>query len=277
MKHNKVCPICGNEYSTYREHQKTCSKECMGKYQTGSNNPNYGTKWSDEQKQHLSNYQKSISSTISKRVSQDWENNSTRRERAAEVMKNTVRDFYGDKNGFYGKTHSSTTKEIIGQKSSEKFTDEFKLQQRIIMETNKHWRPIDELSAYEIYFKEADWVARMWDLVDTTLLDNYGVFNSKTNTKGCVRDHMFGRSKGFALGVPPILLRHPANCEVVLHSTNVKKATSGDVTKSLDQLIKDIEEYQLLWKEQQQCIDAIAAYKQDKEVFQMQVYFTSDL
>ena len=242
-------------------------KSMYGKTANRKQYPNYGTKWSDEQKQHLSNYQKSISDTISKRVSQDWENNSTRRERAAEVMKKTVRGFCGDKNSFYGKTHSAATKEIIGRKSSEKFTDEFKLQQRIVMETNKHWRPIDELSAYELYFKEADWVARMWDLVDTTLLANYGVFNSKTNTKGCVRDHMFGRSKGFALSVPPILLRHPANCEVVLHSTNVKKATSGDVTKSLDQLIKDIEEYQLPWKEQQQCIDAIAAYRQDKEVF----------
>lgn len=267
MKYDKTCLICGNGYSTYREHQKTCSKECMGKYQTGSNNPNYGTKWTDEQRQHLSNYQKSISNVISKRVSQDWENNNIRREKAAEVMKKTVQGLCGNKNSFYGKTHTSAAKEVIRRKSSEKFTDEFKQQQRIAMETNKHWRPINELSAYEVYFKAADWVARMWDLVDTTLLNNYGVFNSKTNTKGCVRDHMFGRSKGFALGVPPVLLRHPANCEIVLHSTNVKKATSGDITKSLDQLIKDIEEYQLPWKEQQQCINAIAAYKQEKEVF----------
>lgn len=100
----------------------------------------------------------------------------------------------------------------------------------------------------------------MWDIVDSDLLKTYGIFNNKTNTIGCVRDHMFGRREGHRLNVPPILLRHPANCQIVLNSENVRKSMNGDISKSLEQLFIDIKNYTKEWKEQKECLKAIEEY-----------------
>lgn len=265
MKYIKTCPICDKNYSTYREAQLTCSKACMGKNQTGANNPNYGKLWSNTQKEHLSKYQKSISNTISARVKLDWEDNEPRKRKASEVMSTTIKELYKQDPQIWFRFHSDETKRIIGIKSKEKFTPEFLLKQRETMETLGYWRKLEELTEYEIYFKEADWIERMWDLVENELLTTHGVFNALTNTNGCVRDHMFGRREGFRLKVPAIILRHPANCQIILNSENVKKARTNDVTKSLEDLIQDIRNYPPFWTEQIECLEAIEKYLNEKE------------
>ena len=44
------------------------------------------------------------------------------------------------------------------------------------------------------------------------MLKTLGVFNSKTNVNGIVRDHIFSRAMGFKFKVFPEILRHPCNC-----------------------------------------------------------------
>ena len=86
MKYTKICPICQLSYTTYKEKQITCSKLCMGINQSGKNNPNYGNLWSDKQKEHLSEHQKKIGSSISTRVKLDWKDNTSRKQLAAETL-----------------------------------------------------------------------------------------------------------------------------------------------------------------------------------------------
>lgn len=159
MKHIKQCPVCHEKYTTYREKQRTCSKKCMGVYQTGKNNPNYGNKWTKEQRQHLSDYQKT-NTELSKQVKQSWENNPERRKKAAEVMSKTMKNLFLKNPEKWNKPHSEKSKLKIGKASSEKFTDEFKAKQRTTMESLGYWRTIEELDSYEIYFKEAEWVEK---------------------------------------------------------------------------------------------------------------------
>lgn len=262
MKYTKECIICGTEYHTYRENQQTCSKKCMGINQSGENNPNYGNKWSQEQREHLSNYKKSISEEISELVKTQWKNNEERKIKAANVMSKAMKNLFKKSPNLWCRPHTEESKKLIGIKSSEKFTDEFKDRHRQTMVENGYWRAKEEKSAYEIYFKAADWTRKMWDIVDSDLLKTHGVFNCKTNTRGCVRDHMYGRRAGFENNVPPVLLRHPANCNIITNIENIEKAKSNDISKSLDQLLKDIINYDKEWHEQEKCINIILQYQQ---------------
>ncbi len=128
------------------------------------------------------------------------------------------------------------------------------------MEEKGFWRPLSEVPKYELYRKEADWIEPMWDIIPSKLLKEHGVFNATTNPKGCVRDHIFGRSEGFKLGVPPILLRHPTNCQILTHSFNVVKGQTNDIGKTLVELINDIQNYTNEWKEQKKCLIEIQKF-----------------
>ena len=266
MKYTKMCIICGEEFTTYRENQKTCSRKCMGEMLRGENNPNYNNRWSEEQRKHLSNYQKSIGHIISERVKKDWEDNEERKNKASLVMSETVKKYYKEHPEARNRVFSEKTRKLIGKKSAEKFTDEFKKRIRQVMVERGYWRPIEDWTPYEIYFKEADWIADMWDIVENDKLKEYGIFNTYNNPKGCVRDHMLGRREGFKLGIPPILLRHPMNCEILTHSENVKKALSEvDATKKVEDLFSDIQNYQDEWIEQEECLKAIEEFLNEKE------------
>ena len=56
------------------------------------------------------------------------------------------------------------------------------------------------------------------------------IFFLDFDVKTCdVRDHIFGRKNGFVLGVFPEIIRHPANCQIITHSDNIKKSLkNGD-------------------------------------------------
>lgn len=75
------------------------------------------------------------------------------------------------------------------------------------------------------------------------LLEEYGIFNSKTNTKGCVRDHLLSRRYGFDNNIAAWIIAHPANCEIVLHSENVRRAFTNDNQITLEELLERIENW----------------------------------
>jgi len=275
-----ICPNCKsvfNRYkSTIRKNQKYvyCSKKCKGEYEKsnkllhGENNPNYGKTWSTQQRKLASNKMvgnnkgKSYEDLYGKCRSDDLKN-----QRSVSMKEHRSKNpISGIDNPFFGKTHDEKTKRIIGEKSKDKFTDDYMTKYRTVMENAGHWIPLKDKSDYEIYFKQAEWCEKMFDRasdVEILLLREYGVFNNKTNTKGVVRDHIYSRKSGFENGVFPILLRHPANCGIITHSDNVKKKTSRYIDKdghTIDELFLRIETYKNKWIEHDDCLMLIDDY-----------------
>lgn len=69
----------------------------------------------------------------------------------------------------------------------------------------------------------------------------YSPTNKKNNLAGISRDHRFSVCEGFRLGVDPRMIRHPANCVLMLHSENISKLSGCSIT--LDELKLKIEEW----------------------------------
>jgi len=264
-KQIKNCLICLKEYTTYNKDQKYCTKKCMGIANTGEGNPNFGNNWSDEQRKHLSEYNLSISKEISNRVKKDWEGNTSRRENAAKVMAETFKSRTGELNHFYNKKHTAETLKIISEKSLSKFTPAY----RTDMEDRGLWRKIKDIPAMEYYYRESSWKHQMWDIIsnndELAILNEIGIFNSKSNSTGAVRDHKYGRMPGFHNGVFPEILRHPCNCEIVSRNTNVRKFHKcNDISIKLEDLFNLIISYNKDWNEQETVIKLIDNYKQGK-------------
>jgi hypothetical protein len=61
------------------------------------------------------------------------------------------------------------------------------------------------------------------------------------------RDHIYSRSEGLKNKIHPLIISHPANCQLVLHSENKKKHGACDITlESLLERIKNFNgEYKL--------------------------------
>lgn len=84
------------------------------------------------------------------------------------------------------------------------------------MESLGKWIPKELKTDYEVYYEESNWKYRMFDLIEDKsqldMLNQFGVFNSLTNSKGVVRDHIYSRHSGFIQRVFPEIMRHPCNC-----------------------------------------------------------------
>lgn len=108
-------------------------------------------------------------------------------------------------------------------------------------------KPIEDRDAFEVYCSEASFKHGFKTNCQKqkALLNQYGVFNTKNNknTKGCVRDHILSRRYGFDNNIDPEIISHPANCEIVLHSENVKRAKTNDNLITLEELLERIENW----------------------------------
>jgi len=231
MKIIKKCLVCEKEFGVVksRERQTTCSRVCSGLHQ--------------------------------------WKDSQDRKEKMSSDMSKLASTRTGEKNAFYGKTHSDKTLEIISKKSASKFEDaEFTEKYRKTMTDRGHWRKKEDVPPYTVYAKNSDWIQKMWDIVDIgcLLLTEHGVFNTRTNRSGVVRDHIYGRKNGFQNDVYYEIMRHPANCQIITHRENVSKAQKGrncDSSISLEELFYRIENYSEPWIEQDECIALINKYR----------------
>ena len=157
---------------------------------------------------------------------------------------------------------------MIGKKSKAKFTDEFRKKQRATYEKLGLWIPIRDLKPYVLYCRKANWIEQMFNYLtieELKTLKKIGLFSSN-NTNGMVRDHRYSRYSGFKHKVPPVLLRHPANCQLITHKQNLSKAHSKNRYQdndsiSLEQLFSLIKQYKPQWKEQKMCLKAIKKYQ----------------
>jgi len=172
-----------------------------------------------------------------------------------------------------GVKHTSETKKIIGLKSSAKFTEEYKKEQRKKFEALGIWVPLNEVEPYKLYCRKSNWNKRMFEYLSSKeliLLKEKGLFSS-TNTKGVVRDHMYSRYSGFKNNIPPILVRHPVNCHLITHADNLSKAKKKHRYKdgdsiTLEQLFKRILKFKLDWHEQKECLLTMKNYKENTKM-----------
>lgn len=265
-KKEYVCVQCNNiklKYpSTVCGVNFFCSQQCkslfqMGKF-TGENNPNFGKKWSDDKKLKQSDLVKSKITDEIRYKSGSANRGKTLSDEQKIKISNATK----------GKAKGPHKKEsiiLIGIASAKKWTSEYKVRHRLKMESIGKWLPLNQKDDYEIYFQESNWIAFMFNIVDSDLLKNYGVWHYNNNKAGLVRDHKYSRKTGFVNKVFPEILRHPANCGLISHSENVRIAQAGiDDVITLEQLFIAIQNYKENWIEQKICLELITYYLSGK-------------
>lgn len=139
---------------------------------------------------------------------------------------------------------------------------EYRVRHRKKMEEMGRYIPIELLDDYTIYRKECDWIQPMWDLVPGGLdkLKVGGVFNCRANANGHVRDHRLSRRDGLGVGMFPVIMRHPCNCDVLTNLENLhQKGSSSNIT--VEELLESIENYEEDWAEQKEALEAVQQYR----------------
>lgn len=90
-----------------------------------------------------------------------------------------------------------------------------------------------------------------WFTDASELINKYGWYSTPgsrkgiKNTNGISRDHLYSITDGWTNNVPPELIRHPANCELVPHQQNQSKYYTSKIT--LDELYQRIRQFNLLY------------------------------
>jgi len=248
-----VCNHCGKEIFKYKSLIKThtfCNKECynlwMKTHNKGKNNPNY------KHGRHCTEHYCFFCGKVIDRLG-----------RSLCCHKCKAIHFPTFKN----KTHSDYSKKIIGIKSSLKFTEEFRKRFRRTMEERGLWIPLNHKTKYDIYYNEANWVDGMTKFLSEEeyfRLKKVGMLNTRTNSKGLVRDHKYSRRSGFLNKVFPEILRHPCNCQFISNPENISKKTSRYIDRNditLSELFIKIETFDLYWKEHSKCLELIQYYR----------------
>jgi hypothetical protein len=248
-----------NSYkSEWTDERRTHYSEIM----KGENNPNFGNSWSEEKKKEFSN----------KKTQQYKENPQLAYEcgksnRGKKFTEERVHAMHGHRDSdSYRHYPDEETKKLIGKKSSEKFTPEFKERYRKTMEERGYWTPLDQVDPYNSYFNESNWKTNMVEYFsdsEKTLLQEHGIFSSKQNPKGYVRDHICPRHIGFELQIPAFILRHPANLQFISHAENISKGskdrrlTPEQKCVLISELFEKIVSFKESWEEQDMCLTYI--------------------
>lgn len=87
----------------------------------------------------------------------------------------------------------------------------------------------------------------LWDYPEQFNLDilhengMYKASNRGNNLQGVSRDHMYSVSQGFQNNVDPIIISHPANCQLLIHTENQSKGGKSKIT--LEQLLERINKF----------------------------------
>lgn len=62
------------------------------------------------------------------------------------------------------------------------------------------------------------------------LLTEHGMFHPKKNPKGVSRDHLYSVYDGYNNKVDPTIMKHPANCQLMLQEDNTRKNSNSSIT-----------------------------------------------
>lgn len=133
-------------------------------------------------------------------------------------------------------------KESVDTKRKCKYCCEYKIDK-------KHKAICDDcrVDYYEVYRPSCEFkfdIKKYKDRFDFKLVEQYGWYsptNKGNNLKGVSRDHLYSVRNGFINKVDPEIIKHPANCALMLHKDNNFKNYNSSIT--LDELLKRIEEW----------------------------------
>ncbi len=271
MKVTVDCNICGLTFSRCVSNKpgtlipKFCSNSCKGEWlsvnQKGDNNPNFGNKWTDDQKKEQS---KRVKNTITEETR--MKSGSANRGKKFSAERISAMHSHRDSSS-YSHPHSEETKAHLAVTSKIRFNDpDFVQRLRNTNEQNGNWIPISEKSDWDVYKKESHFHGTLNWFVNTNdeqeLLSNFGLFNAFSNPTGLVRDHLFSRKHGFEQKVFCEILRHPANCRIITHSQNCSKRDKSTI--SLKELFEKILLYKKDWHEQDLVLKLINDYRNGK-------------
>jgi len=79
---------------------------------------------------------------------------------------------------------------------------------------------------------------------DMNLVEKYGWYsplNKRNNLNGISKDHMYSVRDGFINKIDPKIIKHPANCKLLIHTDNNRKNFNSTI--SFDELIDRIENW----------------------------------
>lgn len=82
------------------------------------------------------------------------------------------------------------------------------------------------------------------DFFDLSIINKYGWYKPKNrgdNLGGVSKDHLYSVKDGFINKIPIWIIKHPANCRLILQSENAKKRTKSCIT--IEELINMIDEF----------------------------------
>jgi len=99
-----------------------------------------------------------------------------------------------------------------------------------------------DLNLWVNYHRECQFKLKKTDLLKIEgihLLNQIGMYHPTKNPKGCCRDHMFSIKEGFDQQIDPSIIKHPANCKIILGSDNFKKGSKCSI--SINELIERIQ------------------------------------
>jgi hypothetical protein len=212
----KECPYCHKKFQTLnggKKERKTCSVKCGNSF----------SRHTDESKKKISNSLKGrkIPDHIKRKISLSLGGNGVRKVKKRE---------WAIVNGI-----EMSHKECISCK-----------QKKYLL---KYKRICDEckFNYYYIYRPNCEFDFNIFDYpnkFDLTLVKKYGIYspiNKRNNLNGVSRDHLYSVKDGFKNKIEPDLIKHPANCSLILQTDNSSKNCKSII--SFDELKKRIEEW----------------------------------
>ena len=81
---------------------------------------------------------------------------------------------------------------------------------------------------------------------DLSLIEKHGMFSPTKNPTGVSRDHMVSIDYAFKHKIDPSIIRHPANCRIILQKDNSQKHTKSEI--SLDELLERISDWDIKYQ-----------------------------
>lgn len=97
---------------------------------------------------------------------------------------------------------------------------------------------------YLLYRQRCNFTFKVEDFpnkFDLSLIEQHGWYspsNKGNNINGVSRDHMLSVREGYELGIDPDIIKHPANCQIMIHRKNQSKREKSSI--SLDELMERI-------------------------------------
>jgi hypothetical protein len=105
------------------------------------------------------------------------------------------------------------------------------------------------MGKYQIYHKNCRFTFNLFDYLnefDFELIKKYGWYQAKNhgdNLNGISRDHMISVKFGYENNINPEIIKHPANCQLLIHNNNSSKNKKCSLT--LNELINKIDKWNL--------------------------------